>query len=360
MKLFFCRSASVLALSSLIVACAGPNLSVSGPGFYEFHKLAEGVYAGIPKEGTPQQNGAVNCNVMVVVGDKDVLLVDGATEPDSAKRLLAAVKTLTDKPVRYVVNTHFHFDHAGANGSFGREVHIIGSEYTAQRLSVGPYEGRSFQRFGGAGDKGVLGLQQQSVSTLKANLAKETDPAKIAPIQAQIAAIEGQIAATKMSVTRVPDIIVKDKLVIPRSAGEIQILHVGRGHTGGDVIVYLPREGIVATGDLVHERLSAMGDAYLDEWPEAIEKVKQLKIEQVFGGHGKVLPGTAKMTAYQGYLRDFAAQAATLKRQGVSPEDAPKRMNLSAYAGVYPQAANPPSLVGVARYYELLDGKDLP
>lgn len=353
MKLLLCRGAAILAVTCSLVFSAAAR--AAEPSFYKFQKLAEGVYAGTPKAGTPQQNGAINCNVMVVVGDKDVLLVDGATEPESVKRLLADVKTLTDKPVRYVVNTHFHFDHSAGNDAFGPEVKIISSGYTAQRLSVDPHDGRTFQRYFGTG-----GVQHQLASTRKANLAKETDPAKIVAIQAQIDAIEGQIAATKTTVARKPEVIVKDKLVIPRSAGEIQVLHTGRGHTGGDVVVYLPREGIVATGDLVHEYLSYMGDAYLEEWPKAIEMVKQLKFKQVVGGHGTVLPGTAKMTAFTGYLRDFAAQAATLKKQGVSAEEAPKQMNLSAYAGAYPQAANPPSVVGVIRYYELLDGKDVP
>jgi hypothetical protein len=70
--------------------------------------------------------------------------------------------------------------------------------------------------------------------------------------------------------------------------------------------------------------------------------------------------GTAKITAYQGYLRDFATQAAALKRQGVNAEDAAGRVDLSAYQREFPQAAMGAPLPGVIRYYELLDDRDVP
>lgn len=325
------------------------------PTFYRFEKIAEGVYFG-----QPNMPGTMNCNVMVVVGDKDVLLMDGGTERESAKKLLADVRTLTDKPVRYVVNSHFHFDHAGANEGFGPDVQIIGSEYTARRLSGNPYDGRTFQRFFGTGDKGIIGSQPQTLATLKADIGQETDETKKADMQVRIAAIEGQMAVLKTSKPRAPSIVVKDKYVIPRTAGEIQVLYLGRGHTGGDLMVYLPKEGIVATGDFMQNGLAYMGDSYLEEWPETLEALKQLKFELVVGGHGPIFRGTTKITAYQGYLRDFATQAAALKKQGVSAEDAAKRMDLSAYKDEYPQAATGAPLPGVIRYYEMLDGKDVP
>ena len=80
----------------------------------------------------------------------------------------------------------------------------------------------------------------------------------------------------------------------------------------------------------------------------------------VIGGHGPSFHGTTKIVAYQGYLREFAKQAAAMKKQGVSADDASKRMDLSAFKGEFPQAATGAPLPGVIRYYEILDGKDTP
>jgi len=349
----FLRNAAVALAMAWSVASSGAW--AAEPTSFKFEKIAEGVYFG-----TPNMPGTMNCNVMVVIGDKDVLLMDGGTERETAKKLVADVKTLTDKPVRYVVNSHFHFDHAGANEGFGPDVQIIGSEYTHRRLSGNPYDGRTFQRFFGTGDKGITGTQPQALVTLKADVQKETDAAKKADMQARITAMEAQMAVLKTSKPRVPDIVVKDKHVIARTAGEIQVLYLGRGHTGGDLMVYLPKEGIVATGDFMQNGLAYMGDSYLEDWPKTIEAVKQLKFDRVVGGHGPNFHGTTKMTAYQGYLRDFATQAAAFKKQGVSAEDAAKKMDLSKYKGDFPQAATGAPLPGVIRYYEILDGNDVP
>jgi len=350
--MFLRRTAVALAVAWSVAA---PGAFAAEATSYRFEKIAEGVYFG-----QPNMPGTMNCNVMVVIGDKDVLLMDGGTERETAKKLVADVKTLTDKPVRYVVNSHFHFDHAGANEGFGPDVQIIGSEYTARRLSGNPYDGRTFQRFYGTGDKGITGTQVTGLATQKADLAKETDAAKKADMQARIAATETQMAVLKTAKARKPDIVVKDKHVIARTAGEVQVLYLGRGHTGGDLMVYLPKEGIVATGDFMQNGLAYMGDSYLEDWPKTIEAVKQLKFDRVVGGHGPNFHGTAKMTAYQGYLRDFATQAAAFKKKGVSAEDASKQMDLSKYKGDFPQAATGAPLPGVIRYYEILDGNDVP
>ena len=71
---------------------------------------------------------------MVVVNEEDVLLVDSHITPDAARELVKSVSTITDKPVRYVVNTHWHFDHAHGNQFFSKGVEIIGHEYTREKL----------------------------------------------------------------------------------------------------------------------------------------------------------------------------------------------------------------------------------
>jgi len=349
----FVRSAAVALTMAWSVVSAGSWAAEATS--YKFDKLAEGVYFG-----QPTAPATMDSNILVVVGDKDVLLMDGGTEAASAKKILADVKTLTDKPVRYVVNSHFHFDHAGSNEAFGPDVQIIGSEYTARRLSGNPYDGHTFQFFYGTGEKGVMGSQLKVVADLKAALTKESDVAKKADMQARLAVMEEQIALLKTTKARPPTIVVKDKYVVPRAGGEIQVLYLGRGHTGGDLMVYLPEEGIVATGDFMQNGLAYMGDSYLDEWPKTLEALKQLKFDIVAGGHGPSFRGMAKITAYQGYLRDFAAQAAALKKQGVSAEEAAKRMDLSAHKDQFPRAVRGAPLEGVIRYYEILDGKDTP
>ena len=96
---------------------------------HHFEEIAPGVYFAT---GTGTVN--VGSNAMVVVNEDDVLLVDSHITADAARELIASVAAITDKPIRYLVNTHFHFDHAHGNQEFPEGVEIIGHEYTRERL----------------------------------------------------------------------------------------------------------------------------------------------------------------------------------------------------------------------------------
>src|SRR6266849_9633185 len=103
-----------LAIASSIV-WAGEYPVVQGKT-YKFEKIAEGVYYA---------TGGLGSNNVVLVNDNDVFLVDDGTTPATARALLEDLKLITDKPVRYVVNTHFHYDHTDGNQIFAPDVQII-------------------------------------------------------------------------------------------------------------------------------------------------------------------------------------------------------------------------------------------
>src|SRR5580692_5005466 len=97
---------------------------------YSFEKIAEGVYYS-----TSSSLMATGGNHTIIVGDHDVFLVDAGATAAAGRALLEDMKLITDKPVRWVVNTHFHWDHTNANSIFGPEVQIIGHEYVRHAIS---------------------------------------------------------------------------------------------------------------------------------------------------------------------------------------------------------------------------------
>src|SRR5579864_2917880 len=110
-----------LAIATLMAAVsAGQTNPVVQGKSYKFEKVAEGVYYA---------TGGFGSNNPVIVNDRDVMLVDDGTTPAAARALLEDLKLITDKPVRYVVNTHFHYDHTDGNSVFAPDVEIIGHEY---------------------------------------------------------------------------------------------------------------------------------------------------------------------------------------------------------------------------------------
>ena len=129
-----CREAAPPVVSEAPAdAGAGPPAGAVYEGeAFTFHEIQPGIYHAV---GTG--NLSVGCNGSVFVNENDVLLVDSHITPAAAWALLKELKNITDKPVRYVVNTHFHFDHAHGNQVFPEDVEIIGHEFTREKLVAG-------------------------------------------------------------------------------------------------------------------------------------------------------------------------------------------------------------------------------
>jgi glyoxylase-like metal-dependent hydrolase (beta-lactamase superfamily II) len=323
-----------------------PGTNYTGPAF-TFTKITDGVYHAV---GTG--NLVVMSNAAVIEGDDDVLVVDSHVTPGGAWALREELKAVTAKPIRYVVNSHFHFDHAHGNQIYGPEVSIIGHPFArAQMLAGRSIESRAYDFF--------VGSVPTTIKNLEARLAAAADDKERATLQAQLAVQRNHLEGTKAVRPTPPNVTLTHTLTLHRGAREIRILHLGRAHTAGDVIVYLPKERIIATGDLLVESTSYMGDAYFTEWVDTVEALKQLDFETVLPGHGRAFTGKAKLDHWQAYLRDFWSQAQRFHQSGVPWEEAARQVDLRGHAVNYP-TIRAPGIVpnhGMLRAYEILDGK---
>jgi glyoxylase-like metal-dependent hydrolase (beta-lactamase superfamily II) len=309
---------------------------------FTFNQVRPGIYHAV---GTGTL--AVVGNSAFIVNDDDVIVVDDHVSPAAAWVLLQEIKEVTPKPVTTVINTHFHFDHAHGNQIFDSRVNIIGHEFTRQMLlnnSIGMPLYRNY----------LNGLTPQ-IDGLKKQLATETDAATQSSLEKQIAVAENNRAAQAELKPTPPNVTLTDRLTLYRGGREIQIRFLGRGHTGGDVVVFLPRERVVATGDFLTAGLSNMSDAFLDEWVTSLDALKKLDFDTVLPGHGEAFTDKAKIGYFQDYLRDVWTEVGRLKREGVSAEDAAKRANLTKHAAHFPIQGPGVPLIAVQRIYELLD-----
>ena len=104
--------------------------------------------------------------------------------------------------------------------------------------------------------------------------------------------------------------------------------------------------------------LANMVDGFADEWVNSLDELKKLDFDMVLPGHGEAFSGKEKITAYQAYLRDIWSQVGKLKQQGVSAEDAAKRVDLTAHKTQFPNIQGPGADVRwVSRIYEVMDMK---
>jgi len=345
---------AALITAALLAGCAAPDEGGSSAadgsappsaGQFEFTEIVPGVY-----QARGVGDLVVGSNSSVVVNDDEVLLVDSHITPAAARELLAEIKTITDKPVKYVVNTHWHFDHAHGNQVFSPDVEIISHEATrAVIASGGSVSGRSYETFIG-GLPGRIAAMEATLDTMTDETAR-TELAKTLEQQ------RTYYAQTQEVVPTPPNTTLSERMTLFRGDREIQFLFFGRGHTDGDVVVYLPHERVLISGDLITAGIPYMGDGYVDEWVGTLEHLKSLDFDWIVPGHGKAFQDPDRIGQLQDYFRDLWAQTVALHDQGVSAEDAAKRIDMTPHAEHFSSITGPGvSPVAVVRMYELLDG----
>ena len=315
-----------------------------------FEKVAEGVYYG-----TATGSITTVSNVVVVVNDDDVLIVDPGVTAGAATALVADVKKLTNKPIKYVVDSHYHYDHAFGNQVFGPEVTIIGHDTVRRRLTgTDVLKQRTYLMNSTAAIAARFTLLKRQISEAK-------DPKERAVYERQLA-IHQQYADEQPKIKPTPpNSTLSRDMTLYRGSREIQVRFFGRAHTDGDIVVFLPRERMIATGDMITSALSYTGDAFVEEWPATLDGVMSLDFDTVLPGHGTVFKGKDHIRNLQAYWRDFYQQATALRKQGVSPEEAAKRIDLTKHAAAIPAAKTPGVDVrGVDRIYDLATNPNAP
>jgi cyclase len=204
--------------------------------------------------------------------------------------------------------------------------------------------------------KNYVGGLPGQIDDLRKRVAAETDATKKANLRQQLASAENNRASQAELKPTPPNITLRTQMTLYRGSREIQIRFLGRAHTAGDVVVYLPREKVVMTGDFLTAALSNMSDAFVNEWPATLEELKKLDFDTVLPGHGEAFTDKAKIDYFQAYLRDVWTEVSRLKQQGVSAEDAAKRADLTTHRAHFPTITAPGvPLIAVTRIYDLLD-----
>ena len=343
------RSALLVVIGAMfVVAIAAQSRQPAGTAHngkaFKFNKVREGIYHAV---GTGSL--AVVANSSFIVNDNDVIVVDDHVSPAAAWVLLEEIKEVTNKPVTTVINTHFHFDHAHGNQIFAPNVQIIGHEFTRRMLLSNSIGMPLYQNY-------VTGLPGQ-IDGLKKRIASEADAAAKAKLQTQLQVAENNLASQKELKPTPPNVTLATQMTLYRGSREIQIRFLGRGHTAGDVVVFLPNEKVVMTGDFLTSGLSNMSDSYPEEWVTSLDALKKLDFDTVLPGHGDAFTDKAKIDYFQAYLRDVWSEVSRLKKEGVSAEETAKRADLTKHKDHFPIQGPGVPPIAATRIYDLIDGK---
>jgi glyoxylase-like metal-dependent hydrolase (beta-lactamase superfamily II) len=317
----------------------GPIVS----GAHRFEKVTDGIYYA-----TASGTMTVGSNSPIILTDTEAIVIDSEITPAAARALVADLKAITDKPVKYVIDSHYHYDHAHGNQIFAPDVQVIGHENTRKRMLTNVLEQYTYLT--------SVEPVPARVEALRKRIADEKDPQQKALLERQVANSLSYLEQVKETKVTPPNLTLDRKMTLFRGGREIQVLWLGRGHTDTDVVVFLPKERIVCTGDLMESVLSYMGDSYPEEWVVTLDRLKAIDFDTVMPGHGVVFTGKGKIDAFQRYLRDVVTQTNALRKTGLSADEAARKIDLMKHAADFPQIrAVGIDPAGVRRIYALAD-----
>ncbi len=316
---------------SLLIAAA-PTLVVpaTGAGVFdrELHRIGEGVYVAVRPDVFRQP---VEPNLGFVVNDRDVLVIDTGGGRASAESALKLLRQVTDKPVRYVVNTHWHGDHNLGNAVFleafpGAEV--ISQARTARDISS---QNIGVELYIPQMEQAVAGLKK-GIETGKDDQGQPLPADRLARWKAAVPDIEAGLLEYRRAKIERPTLTFDDGLTLRRGEREIQVRFLGRANTEGDAVVWLPKERILFSGDVVVGPLPYGFGSYPKEWLETLDRLAALDFATLVPGHGEVQHDASYLTQLQALIRKVQADVGAAAAQGATLEEARQRLDLGTLA----------------------------
>jgi len=278
-------------------------------------KVAEGVYLFTT---TPYADVGLSGNSVAILSGDGVLVFDSSATPQTAATVLAEIRKLTGKPVRYLVNSHWHWDHWGGNETYLAAfpaLQIITHKKTRELMLT--VEARWNEK----GLKEDLpqfldGFEKQIVDARAGNVP----PERIKAAEERLAADRNFLAQKQSLHKTYPNVTFSDSMTIMLGDREIQVLHA-QAITTGDTYLYLPKEKILVTGDILLSPYPfAIGGTYPAEWLSTLEKFMALAPNVIIPGHGDAETNNDFLQGNIAVFQEVMQQVKADKAKGMTVE----------------------------------------
>ena len=310
---------------------------------FDVQRLDSGVYALIRREPASVW---FNPNNVFIIGKKDVIVVDANISSEYTREVLGALRKLTDKPVKYVVNTHWHEDHIIGNRVYRDafpDVKFVGHRSALDDL---PTVGASNRKGSVQNGRGFVGTLESKIE-IGENLVgqKMTEEERIG-YASDINLVSSYLAESNRFQIIMPTVLVDDRMVIEQDERTIELLHLGRAHTGADLVVYLPKERIAITGDLLVYPIPLVGSTSFPlEYGDTLRKLKALNAAVLVPGHGPVMKDGNYMEQMIGLLDSIRSQTEAAAKRGETLEQMRQSVDLEAFRNLFAGDSQHKSLI---------------
>ena len=316
--------ASILELAYHRAAWARAATPGSDSNLFDIQQVANGIYFA---QARPQ--AMLNCNAAIFVRSKDVVVVDTHSKPSAAASLLSQMKReVTPKPVRYVINTHFHWDHTQGSAAYrrtGEKVDFIASAATRDLMAK-----LSVDRM-----KASVGEVPKQIDGLRERAAHSISAAEKAFCADQVRQLEAYQAELKDYTPELPTITFDKSYVLQDPAYDLHIDFRGHAHTAGDVVVFCPQERAIATGDVIHGSLPFIADGFPRIWPGTIDAIGQADFRNIMPGHAALQTDRTVMTNLRNYIEELTGRVEQGKKAGWTVAEMQQRITVASLKSLH-------------------------
>ncbi len=294
---------------------------------FDVVRVSESVFAvrGKPDSGIPT-------NTAVIVGDDAVAVVDTHQRPSFDDEVIRIVREITDLPIRYLINTHWHQDHTLGNQVYEGKATIIGHVNTGRDLLGRVVDNLELQR-------AVLPDQlDRATRTLTERRRQGVPPDDLRQLALQIE-LDSQYLAELQQIRVVPPTeLFENSYSLDISDQPVELRYFGPGHTHGDIVVFLPEEETLIFGDLLTPGQPFMRprDAVPSEWGPTLARIGDLSWENVVPGHGWIDEPRDRMEILVSYLGDLTERVRQAVAADVPAAEITEAVNLDEYEPYFP------------------------
>jgi cyclase len=289
--------------------------------------LATGVYAIRPT--TTGALGA-DANSLLVVGSREALVVDAQFSASSTRSVLTLVGTLTNKPVRWLVNTHWHDDHVSGNAEWVRAnpgITIVGA--TAMRddmLRDGAKNRASFL----SSAAGTARYLNDRVTKAKGLDDSNADSTELEAFRSYVTLIERAAAESASTRPTPPTRVFDGAMSIDLGGQRVRVVEIGAAHTRADVVVQVPSAGVIASGDIVMWPVPFVGStSYPAQFGPTLDRLLAMPHRMIVPGHGPVQRDDTHVRAIRDMVVTISTQVDSLRRAGVPRDSVRARISAS-------------------------------
>lgn len=293
------------------------------PG-YTWQALGNGVFLHSQNDTLA---GPVDGNSVVISNDDGVLVVDTHINPAVARAVIDKIRSMTDAPVTHVINTHWHDDHTNGNHAYRQafpNVRIIAHRDTLKLLRK-EWPAMEEQRRAAYAEVDVEELQRK---------ASDPDPAE------QNAAIAygvyaGYVTALRPElptlVLEYPDTVFEDVLLLEFANRRVELRWLGRGNTDGDIVVWLPGERALLTGDLLVAPVPFAFDSPMADWSDTLRRLGEMRPRILVPGHGAVQHDGLYLASVRALIESTTERVQSARANGVALDDLAEAVDLSDF-----------------------------